>query len=112
MRIRETATDDLVHELRPLEATPRDRIGEPMWLPDGKYLLAPGSGPDMTGIWNAETGRYRGVRVGCIYPEAPWTQILLQGTKFYKTCIEAEILMWNVDKHIHTIAGFEATLPK
>jgi hypothetical protein len=114
MRIWETRTGTLMRELRPLEATPRNGFGNPTWWPDGHYLLAltreGSSGPNVVGIWNAETGRYRGALVGCMYFDAPWTQFRLQGTTFYKTCNQQELLVWHVEQDIQKIADFEKSL--
>lgn len=106
-----------IHELRPLEATPHDRLGEPVGWPDGRYLLVPtreGSfgGPNIVGIWNVESARYRGALAGCLSPDAPWTQFRLQDTHFYTTCGQDEVLMWRVDDDMQEICDFEKSLTK
>jgi hypothetical protein len=115
LRIWATATGDLLQELRPLEATPRDGFGEPVWWPDGKYLLSLTreghfGGPDIVGIWNAETGRYRGALAGCMEPDGPDARFSLEGTRFYKMCGYDGLMMWNVDRDIAKIVDFEKSL--
>ena len=116
LRIWDTATGEMVHELRPLEATPHDGFGKPVWWPDGKYLLSPTreghyGGASVIGIWNVESGRYRGGLAGCNVLDAPNTQFLLKGTIFFKTCGYNGLLIWDVEKDIKKIADFEKSLP-
>jgi WD40 repeat protein len=116
LRIWRTSTGEMLHELRPLEATPRDGFGEPVWTPDGKYLLSSTreghfAGPSVVGIWNTESGRYRGALAGCMYLDTPFTRFLLSGKYFYKTCSSYDVLMWNVENALKEISGFEKSLP-
>lgn len=110
LRLWEAATGKELLELRPLEGTPHG-FGEPVWWPDGKYLMAP-FGMNRVGIWNARTGRYRGALTGCAGTDAPWTRFLLEGTRFYKMCGDYELMTWDADAAIRQIAAFETSLPQ
>jgi hypothetical protein len=116
LRVWDSRTGSLVSELRPLEETPRDTIGEPVWWPGGKYLLAPSrngrSGPSVVGIWNVDSGRYRGALAGCGYIDTPGPQVLMKGSMLYKSCGYDELLMWEVDGDIQKIADFENSLSR
>lgn len=114
MRIWETATGRLLRELRPLEGTPRDGFGTPIWWPDGTYLFALArenhfAGTWVIGIWNTESGRYRGGLAGCIYPADPATRVVANNGDFYMNCRE-DFLMWKGDDAINKIAAFEKSL--
>ena len=116
MRIWETATGRLLRELRPLEGTPRDTFGTPIWWPDGKYLFALTreshyAGSWVIGIWNTESGRYRGGLAGCIYPADPGTRVIAKNGDFYMNCRD-DLLMWKGDDAIEKIVGFEKSLPQ
>ena len=113
MRIWRTSNGELLHELRPLEATPNG-FGEPTWLPDGKYLLSLASGRfgrlGEVGIWNTESGRYRGTLAECTNPGF-WRRFLLSGKYVYETCASGWVLMWNVENALNEISAFEKSLP-
>lgn len=114
LRIWNTKTGKLLHELRALEATPHSRLSEPLWWPEGKYILSStresqfGS-QTIVGIWNVESGRYRGSLSGCPIDE-PWTQVFLSGSRVFKSC-GTEILMWNVADDLKKLAEIEDSLP-
>ena len=109
LRIWETATGRMLHELRPLEGTPRDGFGAPFWWSDGKYLFVltrEGSyGGAIIGIWNTESGRYRGGLTGCSVPGTEYPLILEDG-KFHIDC-DHEVLMWEAKGALERIADFE-----
>lgn len=112
LRIWETATGRMLHELRPLEGTPRDGFGAPFWWSDGKYLFVltrEGSyGGAIIGIWNTESGRYRGGLTGCSVPGTEYPLILEDG-KFHIDC-DHEVLMWEAKGALERIADFERSL--
>jgi hypothetical protein len=77
LRTWETKSGKFVHELMPLENVDHDEIGDPMWGVNGKYLLAPiregRIGTYVIGIWNVQSGRYRGGFSGCDYSDDPFS---------------------------------------
>ena len=117
LRTWRTSTGELLHELRPLEATPRDGFGEPVWTPDGKYLLSLTreghfGREGVVGIWNTESGRYRGALAGGCNELAspPYSRFVLSGKYFYMTCGSDWILKWNVEHVLQEISDFEKSL--
>jgi hypothetical protein len=97
----------------PLEQFAHDDIGDPIWWKDGKYLLAPiredhMAGAYVVGIWNVQSGRYRGGFSGCEYPDTPDAHvILLQGERLFKRCPDDTLYMWDVSAAIDKITEFE-----
>lgn len=116
LRIWSTATGELIHELRPFEQTARDDIGDPIWWPDGKYLLATvrdnpmGSNHDI-GIWSVRSGRFRGEFSGCVYSSDPLS-LVLHDHKLFERCRDGMILMWNAASAMEEIAQFENSLTR
>ena len=114
LRLYDTRSGTLLHELRPLEATPHNGFGEPIWWHHGTYLLVPTregrAGGGIVGIWNTHSGRYRGALAGCLYPESPFTRLAIMGDRLFKSCND-ELLMWNVDTALQSVAAFESSLP-
>jgi WD40 repeat protein len=113
MRIWDTGTGRMLRELRPLEGTPEDGFGTPIWWPDGKYLFALTRegrfGAAIIGIWNTETGRYRGGLAGCEFAEDPQTEVILEHGMFYSNC-RHEFLKWKGDSALEKIVEFERSL--
>jgi WD40 repeat protein len=114
LRIWETKSGKYVHELMPLEQVAHDGIGDPMWWENGKYLLAPVredhlAGSYVVGIWNIQSGRYRGGFSGCEYANEPLT-ILLQGPRLFKRCPDDTLFAWDVAAAIGKIIEFENTV--
>jgi hypothetical protein len=104
-----------MHELMPLEATPRDGFGKPAWSQDGKYLFAPTreghfGGGFSVGIWNSETGRYRGTLAGCMFPQQMDSPVLLAGSDAYRACGYDGLLRWDAGKALNDIRDFEKSL--
>ncbi len=97
LRTWETKSGKFVHELMPLENVDHDEIGDPMWGVNGKYLLAPirerRIRTYVIGIWNVQSGRYRGGFSGCDYSDDPFS-ILLQGQRLFKRCRDDALFMW------------------
>jgi WD40 repeat protein len=113
LRIWETQSGKFVHELMPLEQVDHDGIGDPLWWGDGKYLLASVredhyGGSYVVGIWNIESGRYRGGLEGCEYASEPLT-ILLQGRQLFKRCPDDTLFAWDVAAVIAKLAESENT---
>jgi WD40 repeat protein len=114
LRIWETQSGKFVHELMPLEHVAHDGIGDPLWWANGKYLLAPVredhlAGSYVVGIWNIQSGRYRGGLSGCEYASEPVTT-LLQGQRLFKRCPDGTLFTWDVAAVIDKITEFENTL--
>jgi hypothetical protein len=104
-----------MHELMPLEATPRDGFGKPAWSQDGKYLFAPTreghfGGGFSVGIWTSETGRYRGTLAGCMFPQQMDSPVLLAGSDAYRACGYDGLLRWDAGKALNDIRDFEKSL--
>ncbi len=115
LRIWATSTGDMAHELMPLEATPRDGFGKPVWSQNGEYLFAPTreghfGGGFSVGIWNAKTGRYRGTLAGCAFPQQEDSPILLVGEDVYRACGYDGLLRWDAGKALMNIRDFEKSL--
>jgi WD40 repeat protein len=113
LRIWETISGKFVHELMPLEHVDHDGIGDPRWWVNGKYLLAPiredHLGGHVVGIWNIQSGRYRGGFSGCGYAQTPFS-ILLQGRRLFKRCPDGTLYMWDVSTAVDRISEFERSL--
>lgn len=111
LRIWETLSGRFVHELMPLEQFAHDDIGDAWWWVDGRYLLAPIredhlAGSYVVGIWNVQSGRYRGGFSGCEYPDTPFA-VLLQGQRLFKRCSDDTLYMWDVNAALNKITEFE-----
>jgi WD40 repeat protein len=116
LRIWATKSGKFVHELMPLEQFAHDGIGDPIWWINGKYLLAPiredhMAGSYVVGIWNVQSGRYRGGFSGCDYADTPFA-ILLQGKRLFKRCPDDTLYMWDVNVAVDKIVEFEKSLPQ
>jgi hypothetical protein len=116
LRIWNVGTGDLVEELRPFEQSTTGYIGEPMWWPDGKYLLATvrdnpyGSNHDI-GVWSVRSGRFRGEFSGCVYSADPLS-IVIHDSRLFERCRDGIILMWDGAAAIDKIAAYEISLTK
>lgn len=108
LRIWSTATGHLLHELWPWEATSHDGFGKPVWSPGGKYLFAPAR--FVVGIWNSETGRYRGTLAGCTLPEDEDSLVVLVGHSAFRKCGYYGLLRWNAESVLSKIGHFEKSL--
>jgi hypothetical protein len=90
-----------------------DVIGDPMWWGNGKYLLAATResrwGRYIIGIWNVESGRFRGEFSGCEYSNDAF-DVALSGQRLFERCRDGKLLMWNVQSAIGHIAEFEDSL--
>ena len=111
LRIWNVLTGEMVEELRPFEQITNGDIGEPIWWPDGKFLLAtvrdnPSSSNHDIGIWSIQSGRFRGEFSGCVYSADPLSIVLHDATLFER-CRDGMILMWDAPAAIHTIATYE-----
>jgi hypothetical protein len=108
LRIWETESGELVNELRPFEQDAHDDIGDMVWWPDGKYLLAAirdnpyGTNHDI-GIWNVQTGRFRGGFSGCVYSSDPFS-LVLHDQRLFERCRDGVILMWDARGALDRIA--------
>lgn len=113
LRIWDVATGRMLRELRPLEGTPRDGFGAPVWWPDGRYLLALTRegrfGGSIIGIWNSESGRYRGGLTGCISPSDSNVAVVLEKGKLYMDCRD-EVLRWDGERAVERTAEIEESL--
>lgn len=114
LRIWASSTGNLKHELMPLEATP-DGFGKPVWSQDGKYLFAPAregrlAGAFSVGIWNTDTGRYRGTLAGCVFPQQMDSPVLLVGKDAYRACGYDGLVRWDTDEALKNIRDFEKSL--
>jgi hypothetical protein len=114
LRIWNSTTGEMIHELRPFEESARDDIGDPIWSPDGKYLMATvrdnpmGSNHDI-GIWSLRSGRFRGQFSGCVYSSDPLS-VVLHHNKLFERCRDGMIFMWDAAGAFGKIAEFENNL--
>jgi hypothetical protein len=114
LRVWNRTDGKLVSELRPLERK-RGGIGQPVWSHDGKYLMAScplivGTTSTVVAVWEVDARRYRGALSICEFPDVPATQIVLDGSRLFKTCGSDEALMWNVDAAIQKVEAFYKSL--
>jgi WD40 repeat protein len=114
LRIWETKTGRFVRELRSLYYFEIDGIGNPLWWGDGKYLLAADRegrfGNYVVGIWNTESGKFRGGFSGCADSTNDPFAVALAGQRLIERCPDNKILMWDVASAINKIAEFENSL--
>jgi hypothetical protein len=114
LRIWNARTGQFQHELFPLEQVTGGADGDPIWWSDGRYLLAlvlvyEQPGVSAIGIWNVDSGRYRGGFSGCSLVPYPHS-VLLQGEQLFEFCNGDTIYKWDVAKAIEKISEFEAGL--
>ena len=108
LRIWDARTGRLEQEIRSVNQLNWWFEGAPLWSPNGRYLLMDGSGA--IGVWNVETGRYRGsfTHAEC----QAQTQILrFDAGHLIMDCDgRSGPVVWDADSAIRTIASFEASL--
>jgi hypothetical protein len=113
LRVFETATGKLVHELRYGEMG-CDRLRSTRWTPDGRYVLAvirPGSffTSESVSVFSAATGRHRGDFVDC-----PTTingvALLPEGETLVAGCEDGKIRFWDFAGAMRTIEGLETAV--
>ena len=111
IRIWETESGKFINELRPFEQDAHDDIGDMAWWPDGNYLLAAirdnpyGTNHDV-GIWNVQTGRFRGGFSGCAVTSDPYS-LLLHDQKLFERCRDGVISKWDARGALEKITTFE-----
>ena len=114
LRIWETKSGRFVRELRSLYYFAHDGIGVPIWWGNGKYLLAETRegrlGSYVVGIWNAESGKFRGEFSACADSINDPFAVGLVGQRLFDWCPDGKLLMWNAADAIEKIAEFEKTL--
>ena len=114
LRIWETKTGRFIRELRSLYYFEIDGIGNPLWWGDGKYLLAADRegrfGNYVVGIWNTESGKFRGGFSGCSDSTNDPLSVALAGQKLIQRCPDNKLLMWDVPAAINKITEFENSL--
>lgn len=114
-RIWRVENGEFAHELRPFEQ-PAVEVGDVLWWPNGKYLLAATRSDSFfttrgVGIWNVETGRFRGEFSGCdttVYGFA----LLPDGKRLVVGCGDGSVLVWDAESAIAKISQFEDSLPE
>jgi WD40 repeat protein len=113
LRIWGASNGELAHELRPFEQ-PAFEIVDILWWPNGKYLLAATRSDSFftvrsVGIWNVESGRFRGEFSGCnttVYGFA----LLPDGKRLVEGCGDGTVLVWDATSAIAKISQFENSL--
>ncbi len=114
LRIWETKAGQFMRELPSLYYFAHDGIGVPLWLGNGKYLLAQTKegrfGSYVVGIWNVESGKFRGGFSGCADSIGDPFAVALAGQQLLDWCPDGKLLMWNVSPAIDSIAEFENSL--
>jgi len=115
-RIRIWSADDgkLAHDLRPFEQTTCDAVGDILWWPDGKYLLAATkSHPFFTsfgvGVWSLKSGRHRGEFIGCP-TNLTGLALLNDGRRLVAGCWDGHIRVWDAASGIKQVGEFERSL--
>lgn len=116
LRVWETKTGQFVREMRSLYYFAHDGIGVPIWWSNGKYLLAKTRegrfGSYVVGIWNVESGKFRGGFSGCADSIGDPFAVALAGQRLFDWCPDGKLLTWNAADAIDKIAGFENSLTK
>ncbi len=114
LRVWNVLTGEMAEEFRPFEQITNGGIGDPIWWPDGRFLLATvrdnafGSNHDI-GIWSIASGRFRGEFSGCVYSADPLS-IVLHDAKLFERCRDGMIFMWDAAAAIDKIAAYENSL--
>ncbi len=111
-----TVDGAFVHALRTREESSHPELGDPIWTPGGRYLLAPtregSSGPSVVGIWDVQAGRYRGSLAGCTELGTPAVAFSLVGSRFRKRCSIGDVLAWDLDTVLTGLKAFWAELSR
>ena len=105
----QTHDGKLFHELRPFEEAAYT-VGNLSWWPDGKYLMAPISTAPMfgevgIGLWDVESGRFRGEFTGCA---ANRFEVFPERQELAEFCGNGSVMLWNGAAAIGQIEGFPA----
>jgi WD40 repeat protein len=113
LRIWRANNGELLHELRPFEQPPFEIVGI-LWWPNGKYLLATTRSDSFftvrsVGIWNVESGRFRGEFSGCITTVYGFA-LLPDGKRLVEGCGDGTVLVWDAASAIAKIGQFEHSL--
>ena len=112
LRIFQTGTGKLVHELRVGEIG-CDRLRLPQWSPDGRYILA-ATKPDSffsnenVSLWSLETGRHRADFVGCIGMGG--FLLLPSGDQLIANSDDGTLYMWDFKAATQKISALEESL--
>jgi WD40 repeat protein len=114
LRIWDTKTGAFLRELRSFYYFAHDEIGAPMWVGNGKYLLGQSRegrfGGYVVGIWNVESGRFRGGFSGCADSIGDPFAAALSGLQLFDWCPDGKLIMWDVSPAIDKITEFEDSL--
>lgn len=115
LRIWETKSGHFVREMRYPYFFAHNGMGDPMWWDQGKYILAETSevpfGGDVFGIWNVESGKFRGGLSGCAVRDSLFFPFALSGGRLFSWCREDKLAVWDVAGAIRKVAEFESSLP-
>jgi len=101
-RIWDSGTGKLIADLLPANIQSSGML----WWPQGKYLLA--RTPTAIGIWNAESGRYRGEFSGCSVVDR--FAIVPDDDQLFAQCTVDAIGKWDAKDAIRRIEDLERSL--
>ena len=101
-RIWDSGTGKLISDLLPAGIQSDGMF----WWPQGKYLLA--RTPTGIGIWNAESGRYRGEFSGCSGVDR--FAIVPDDNQLFAQCTVEAIGKWNAEDAVRRIEDLERSL--
>lgn len=113
LRIFQTDTGKLVHELRVAEIG-CDRLSFPQWTADGAYVLAVTKPngfwtSENVSLWNAKTGRHRADFVDC--PTTIEGVVLLPaGDQLIAGCQDGQIRFWDFAAALREVTAFEKSV--
>jgi hypothetical protein len=105
-RIWDAGTGKLMGDLLPSDV----QGGGMMWWSQGKYLLARVATSISIGIWNAQSGRYRGEFSGCLIGVDRFT-VLPDDEQLFARCNGDEIVKWDLASAIDRIEELERSFP-
>ena len=110
IRIWNTDTGGLVHELRPFEQKTCEAIEGLLWSPDGRYILAATKANSFFSsfgidVWSVKSGRHRGEFSGC--PTKVTGLVLLPDGRLIAGCDDGIIRVWNAASAFKAITTFE-----
>lgn len=114
-RIWETKSGHFLREMRYPYYFAHNGMGDPIWWDQGKYILTETSelpfGGQVFGIWNVESGKFRGGLSGCAFPHDPSSfPFGFSGERLFCWCREKELATWDVATAIDEIAELESSL--
>jgi WD40 repeat protein len=114
LRVWETKTGQFMREMRSLYYFAHDGMGNPIWWANGKYLLAQTKegrfGNYAVGIWNVESGKFRGGFSGCSDSIGDPFAVALVDQQLFDWCPDGKLLTWNAAAAIDKIDQFENSL--